>query len=748
MKPHSWLTGVLSFILLVAFSATAFAAESSAPGDVRIIVDISGSMKRTDPNNLRLPAVNLLIQMLPDQSQAGIWTFGRYVNNIVPPSEVNKQWRENAKAKAEENINSVGLFTNLTGSLNRASFGVEQDSGYNQSVVLLTDGHIDMQESGMPANTDSQERQRLIQDVLPKYQEAGAKIHTVALSDEVDKDLLQELSAVTGGLYLEAHDGDDLLPVFLKAFDRAIETEQVPLVNNQFQIDTEVKEFTALIFNEDNQPNTRLVAPNGKIYLARNASEDPDTRWYQDRGYELITIKNPAPGEWHAEAKQNPSNRIQVLTDIKLKVSGIPATLYSHQEFEMLAHLLNKDQKITQPEILANSRVTLKVTSPSGKSGSKRLSNAESYPEDGVFKDAFSRLDEEGEYAFELRVETPTFERQRRFTSRLLKPLTVRQEKLVSAEKWLIRVSPNSNIDTTLTRLYVSITAPNGKTETEELSYDEQADAWVTYITESSGPGEYQAQLSGRVVSVGGVTHPFDPNEMQATFPLQMAASAPSTNEQAPSSQGTGIALDLASEFKQQQAENEKEASAGASEEQEEKTQTPEESATDDQAQANNLWLYLSLVIAVLFALLAAVAALVYFKKKQAQAKEAAAETPSEDEEEGEQEKADSKDIPEDLIQQDIEEESQEDLELGEFDDFEGEEEVEIPGGVEKEPADEPASRNTLDDFEDFGDDFDLSSDASPNENPDSEADENTETGTDEDIDDDFALDPPTDKSP
>ena len=83
----------------------------SQPYDVRIIVDISGSMKNTDPSNLRIPALNLLLELMPEGAQAGIWTFGRYVNNLLPVAPVNDQWRQQAK-QAALTINSVCLKTN------------------------------------------------------------------------------------------------------------------------------------------------------------------------------------------------------------------------------------------------------------------------------------------------------------------------------------------------------------------------------------------------------------------------------------------------------------------------------------------------------------------------------------------------------------------------------------------------------------------------------------------------------------
>ena len=73
------------FALVLAFSlplpATAQEADDvQLPGqsDVRIVVDISGSMKDTDPTNLRQPAVRLLARLLPEGATAGVWTFGQY----------------------------------------------------------------------------------------------------------------------------------------------------------------------------------------------------------------------------------------------------------------------------------------------------------------------------------------------------------------------------------------------------------------------------------------------------------------------------------------------------------------------------------------------------------------------------------------------------------------------------------------------------------------------------------------------
>ena len=75
--------------------------------DLRIIVDISCSMKKTDTHNLRRSAVRLLAGLIPDGSRSGIWNFGKQVNMSVKIGTVNDAWRELAREQSKK-INSVG----------------------------------------------------------------------------------------------------------------------------------------------------------------------------------------------------------------------------------------------------------------------------------------------------------------------------------------------------------------------------------------------------------------------------------------------------------------------------------------------------------------------------------------------------------------------------------------------------------------------------------------------------------------
>ena len=113
---------VAAALLLISWQVCAQDPALSLPGnaDVRIVVDISGSMKETDPQNLRRPAVRLLARTLPEGASAGLWTFGQYVNMLVPYGVVDQSWRDTAIERSEQ-INSVALHTNLGLAMEKAA---------------------------------------------------------------------------------------------------------------------------------------------------------------------------------------------------------------------------------------------------------------------------------------------------------------------------------------------------------------------------------------------------------------------------------------------------------------------------------------------------------------------------------------------------------------------------------------------------------------------------------------------------
>ncbi len=528
MQIFRWLSGVIVLSLLSFIPSVPVLADDARPSDVRIIVDISGSMKKTDPQNLRIPAVNLLVELLPDNARAGVWTFGQYVNMLVPLNLVDRNWRKQAK-DAAKTINSVGLYTNLSGALDKASWKIAADSGFDQTVILLTDGRIDMPPGAGQADASEAERQRLFAEVLPQYAQAGARVHTLALSDAADTSLLKQIALETGGMFLQADNADDLLKVFLKAFDRAVPVEQVPLDNNRFEIDGSVSEFTALIFRKTGGRETRLIDPAGQEISATSSTQDDNVRWYQDVNFDLITVKNPAPGSWQADADLDPDSRVQVLSDLSLSVEGLPNTIFAGNPVDLEMALRNQGDVVAEPAILKLTDFTLKVTAPDGRSGSKLLSDPEHLPLDGVFRESMTRLSQEGEYRFEITAVGRTFQRRQVLTASLMQPMTVTVEDNVEQQRVHIMVTPQgAAVDSELSRVIAKVSSPDGSSLIHTMEFSADDNAWNMDLTADKGPGRYDVMLNIRGVSAGGATFKSKPDDIIRDFPLtDPAAPAP-----------------------------------------------------------------------------------------------------------------------------------------------------------------------------------------------------------------------------
>lgn len=523
------------------------AEDKTAPlYDVRIIIDISGSMKETDPNNLRIPALNLLLELMPEGAQAGIWTFGRYVNNLVPVAQVDDDWRLRAK-NAAASISSLGLHTNLVGALNDAAWGLKEEAGYQQSIILLTDGKLDMPGEFVAA----QARQRLMKQVLDKYRKTGANIHTLALSDLADKALLQEIALETDGLYSQAQDADALMKAFLRAFDQAVPAEQVPMEDNTFVIDSSVNEFTALIFKRSGgQQETALLTPEGQRLT--KLDHPGNVRWHKDVSFDLVTIKQPEAGTWIAEADLDPANRVTILSDLALSVEGLPSTLFPGDKLDVEIKLTNDGNVVKRVEILSLTDVTMKVVTASGREGRKILSDPENPPIDGIYREGLFRLKELGQYQVDIIAEGRTFQRKRSFSMTMVQPIKIEQEADAAKGVYRIKVkSLSDNLDIERTRVIAKISSPDESTIIQSVLYDKAAQAWVGEIGPNKGVGQYRVDLNVRGITQGGKNFKVKPEGIVFQLPIAIdsiddapAVAEGMTSKVAPGPVVTAVDLD------------------------------------------------------------------------------------------------------------------------------------------------------------------------------------------------------------
>lgn len=407
--------GLFAVCLALSLPAGLSAQESDdvqlpQQSDVRIIVDISGSMKDTDPENLRQPAVRLLARLLPEGATAGVWTFGQYVNMLVPHREVTDAWRNMAIQRSAQ-INSVALRTNLGAAIETASDDYFTDGDLSQThFILLTDGKVDISDD--PAANMAEEN-RILDTIAADLIERGATFHPVALSEAADTDFLKALATESGGRFQVADTAEALNLAFLQALNTAVPQEQIPIEGNGFTVDEGVREFTALIFwGESETSATRelaLVRPDEQTV---NVSDSPDNvRWAREAGYDLITVNEPLAGQWRINGELGEGSRVTVVSDLRMVVNPLPTTFTADKPLELRVGFFEEGEKITNSDFLGVIEVSLSITSEDGRSGTKVLSG-EQPPEDGTYRDTVSRLPAAGLYTFDVVADGQTFSRK------------------------------------------------------------------------------------------------------------------------------------------------------------------------------------------------------------------------------------------------------------------------------------------------------------------------------------------------
>ncbi len=337
-------------LLLICPGAPLLAKKGPPPqlSDVRVLIDISGSMKKNDPQNLRRPALRLLIGLMPSGSRAGVWTFGQYVNEPVPLGYVNEVWKEHARDRVEQ-VHSRGLFTDIEAALNRATKDwAGAPSRFRRDVILLTDGMVDISKD---AEKNAASRKRIITKVLPELKQRGARIHTIALSGRADHDLMRTLSTVTNGWYEQAESADHLQRLFLRIFEKVSKPDTVPLKDNRFKIDSSIKEATLLIFkSKGSLKPTQIISPSGKIYGIHNTPES--IAWHQDEGYDLLTISRPEQGEWRIQAEVDPDNRVMVVTDLRMHTTDLASWVSVGERLPFIIQFSDHGKKIVRADFL------------------------------------------------------------------------------------------------------------------------------------------------------------------------------------------------------------------------------------------------------------------------------------------------------------------------------------------------------------------------------------------------------------
>ncbi|KQO18578.1 vWA domain-containing protein [Paenibacillus sp. Leaf72] len=175
--------------------------------DIVLVIDNSGSMAETDPDNQRYVAAKQLIDQMDNDKRVAIVGFSDLAEQVLPFTSVDSAANKAAINAAIDSFVPTDGGTNFSVALEESLKTIEAkaDSKRGTMVILLSDGFSES-------------------DVAPQlalYKEQQIAINSVGLSlvDSRGADLLRNIAESTGGAYYDVQKATEVSTAFQTIYD-------------------------------------------------------------------------------------------------------------------------------------------------------------------------------------------------------------------------------------------------------------------------------------------------------------------------------------------------------------------------------------------------------------------------------------------------------------------------------------------------------------------------------------------------
>lgn len=228
MRCHRLVELVIA-ILFIFFTLQESWGQQPLSLDIVLVLDKSGSMKQNDPYRLMGQAAKEFVKQLGEEDAAGLVVFGTQAAAVQPlaPLGTGKQ-RDDLLSKIEQ-IRYADACTNIAAGIERGLDELKTHGRPESTHVILfvTDGIMDM---GSAAQNE-EKRRWLREQLLPDVRDRGIRIFSIALTEQADIALIQEMARETKGEYYRAISASEISDRF-----RRIATALRPSIKQQSPI--------------------------------------------------------------------------------------------------------------------------------------------------------------------------------------------------------------------------------------------------------------------------------------------------------------------------------------------------------------------------------------------------------------------------------------------------------------------------------------------------------------------------------
>jgi hypothetical protein len=391
--------------LIILFSGMSHSAEKKDM-DVVLVMDSTGSMKKTDPLFLRIPAAKLFVSLLGKNDRASVVSFTDSAEILSSSVLLDSENGKNTLSQAVDKITSTGLHTNLYEALNKGIevLGAKKRPGSEKVIVFMSDGIMD---TGDPEKNKTL-IEKLKTDLTKLLIDNGIKVYAIAFTGQSDTQLLERVSKQTGGFYNLAMTDRDFHLVFASIFESLKAPDMLPVSGNGFLVDRSIEEVTIVTTKDSPDTTIKLSAPDGKKYSSVN--KPPDTEWFVSNNFDMMTMKKPLDGKWEILFSTGKNNKAYVITNLNLQTNFNELYPLFGQNLDVKVWLEREGKPIKEKEVLEKITISLELSNPDGETTRLQPFSAE----DGSFERKIE-LYKAGNYKLKLVADGKTFQREKTF---------------------------------------------------------------------------------------------------------------------------------------------------------------------------------------------------------------------------------------------------------------------------------------------------------------------------------------------
>ena len=345
--------------------------NSNTHYNIEIVVDASGSLKRSDEENNRYTAIDLFLQTLRENgNNVGSVVFTTKIEEDTGLSEMNSK---NSKEKLSEQIKSYDPDdgdTNIGLALQTAIDNLKaSDNGSENIILLLSDGNTDLRPKEEYEKSLDIERKAIEQCIND-----GIKVYGICLNHDGSANLeeFENITSSTSGDFIEVKSSENLVAALKNFYGQIFKTKFISdteiirngVATKSIEVPSYgVEELNITINNASKLSGVTITKPNGGN-LSANAFAGISSRIGD---YYFIKITEPDAGVWNVTV--NGEEGTEILFDfifnsdntVGLEVVPEDKSLSLNEEMTLYAGFYSTTQKLIGQKYYENYTGTIVV---------------------------------------------------------------------------------------------------------------------------------------------------------------------------------------------------------------------------------------------------------------------------------------------------------------------------------------------------------------------------------------------------